>query len=65
MTSLFLGSNLRRIEIAVDGQGTFESFRVTRANEGNTLRIALGREIKFYEESAGANIMDMRFVWKE
>ncbi|MDR1593276.1 MAG: hypothetical protein LBS43_02170, partial [Prevotellaceae bacterium] len=33
-------SNLRRIEIAVDGQGTFESFRVTRANEGGVLRIA-------------------------
>jgi hypothetical protein len=33
-------SNLRRIEIAVDGQGTFESFRVTRANEGSVLRIA-------------------------
>ncbi|MDR1224039.1 MAG: hypothetical protein LBL07_14345 [Tannerella sp.] len=33
-------SNLRRIEIAVDGQGTFESFRVTRANEDNVLRIA-------------------------
>jgi hypothetical protein len=32
--------NPRRIEIAVDGQGTFESFRVTRTNESNVLRIA-------------------------
>jgi hypothetical protein len=34
------GTEQRRIEIAVDGQGTFESFRVTRANEGHVLRIA-------------------------